>query len=118
MRRMVGVVVLHLLVVAPALEAQRVAPTAVRRAMTPASAPGAVTVLLPDDQSRFHGERILFGAALGALILAPLSAMYAQGQCESADCQEWKRGLWAGAAVGAVLGGLFGLTWALPARSD
>ncbi len=114
MRRILRIVILLLVVASPALDAQRAAPAGARRM----NAPVPVEVLPLDDQPRFRGEWILFGAALGALILAPPSALYAQGQCESPDCQAWKRGLGAGAAVGAVLGALFGLTWALPERTD
>lgn len=107
-----------LLLAAPLVHAQRVEPVAFRATSRLEAVPPALLGDSVTSAPRFRGERIVFGAFIGAVIAAPIGAVLAQGACEGVGCSLWEEGLAGGAAFGAVLGALFGLILALPPRGE
>lgn len=101
----------------PPAAAQHAAPAGVRRLehgpvlleLTPVPTPAPTS---------FRFKPVVMGAVIGAMIVAPIGWLLAQGACEANNCGSGRRGLVAGAAAGAVLGGLFGVIVALPPGAE
>ena len=115
MRRWLLLILVALLGVAPPAAAQHAEPAAVRRFVIPAAGQELAHVF-PVPSGAFRGDRIGVGMLIGIIVVAPLGWLMERGACEANNCGSGGRGLAAGAAVGAVLGGLFGLIAALPPR--
>lgn len=110
--RTMCVAVLMLSLPAAARAQQVVAPRWSARVEAPAAA-APLTLVDSAARARFRPERILAGAAIGAVVGGVVSYVLSTGACEAQVCNAGRDGL-SGALVGGAVGGLFGLLAALP----
>lgn len=111
-QRTMCVAALMLCLPAAALAQQVIAPRWSAR-VEPLAAAAPLSPVDSAASARFRPERILTGAAIGALVGGVVSYIVSTGACEAQACNAGRDG-WSGALVGGAIGGLFGLLAALP----